>query len=560
MPTIFGIMLQQLHIENYVIIDQLLFTPQAHLNIITGETGAGKSILLGALGLVLGERADAGTLFNKEKKCVVEAYFDVRNHAPFAEALAVEEIDYEPECIIRREISATGKSRAFINDTPVTITVLQRLTSLLVDMHQQFGHLALKEDRFQMDVLDAIADNSVIIKTYQEGFLQYQKRKKQLESIYAEQRRREKERAYNIAVMEELEAANFKENELEDAANRLKQLSHSEQLLAVLEASQQSLSEGEMPLINELKKNIQQLQTIEKLLPDLSVQINRLNSIYEELKDVSGELQQLASNVSLDPETMNALQERLDVGYRLLKKHGLQETNELIALHQQMLSEAANEEQLTSSISQLQKECDAFETTLLEQAQQLSQNRHNSLPDFEVKMNELLGLVGMPNARYKVELQPTAELTQQGRDQVQFLFDANKSKTFTPLYKAASGGEMSRIMLCIKSLTAAAMQMPTLIFDEVDTGISGESAKQVSILLKNLSQYHQVLCITHLPQVAAKSDAHYYVYKETVGNRVTAQLRTLNDEEHLVAIAQMMDGENPSNAALQNAKELIQAL
>lgn len=560
MPTIFGIMLQQLHIENYVIIDQLLFTPKAHLNIITGETGAGKSILLGALGLVLGERADANTLFNKEKKCVVEAYFDVRNHSVFAEALAAEEIDYEPECIIRREIAATGKSRAFINDTPVTIAVLQRLTSLLVDMHQQFGHLALKEDRFQMDVLDAIADNSVIIKTYQEGFLQYQKRKKQLEAIYAEQRRREKERAYNMAVMDELEAANFKENELEEAAHRLKQLSHSEQLLAVLEASQQTLSEGEMPLINELKKHIQQLQNIEKLLPEISVQINRLNSIYEELKDVSGELQQLASHVSLDPETMNALQERLDVGYRLLKKHGLQETNELIALHQQLSSEAANEEQLTASIAQLQKECDAFETTLHEQAQQLSQNRHNRLPDFEAKMNELLGLVGMPNARFKVELQPTQELTQQGRDQVQFLFDANKSKTLTPLYKAASGGEMSRIMLCIKSLTAAAMQMPTLIFDEVDTGISGESAKQVSILLKNLSQYHQVLCITHLPQVAAKSDAHFYVFKETIGNRVTAQLRTLNDEEHLFAIAQMMDGENPSNAALQNAKELIQAL
>lgn len=551
-------MLQQLYIQNYVIIDELVFKPGAHLNIITGETGAGKSILLGALGLILGERADSATLRDKEKKCVVEAHFDVNKNAAFQQALAAEELDYETTCIIRREIAVNGKSRSFINDTPVNLSVLGKLTSLLVDLHQQFGHLALKEDHFQMEVLDAVAANQPLLKNYKEEFSAYRKLTKQIAEQKTLQLQAQKEADYKQFLFDELEQASFSENEIEEAEAQLRQLNHAERIITVLQQVRITLTESEQPLVNELRKTGQQLQSIGEVMNDVEPLYTRIHAAYEELKDVANELEALENTVSLDPEKLVQLQERIDLGYKLLKKHGLQTTHELMALHRQLADELQSNQSLTEHIADLEREKEDYFIQLTKTAKTLSQKRKKELPQLETQLNELLKLVGMPNAKLKIELTPLEQPDETGTDNVIFLLDANKSGSFSPVYKAASGGEMSRMMLCIKSLTAKAMALPTLIFDEVDTGISGEAAKQVGILLKELAAYHQVVCITHQPQVAAKADTHFYVYKDGIANEhLTAKIRSLNEEERIKSIAQMIDGEKPSDAAMKNARELV---
>lgn len=550
-------MLQQLYIRNYVIIDELVFEPELHLNVVTGETGAGKSIILGALGLILGERADANTLRDKEKKCIVEARFDVNDNEAFAAIMLQEGLDNEPSCIIRREIAVNGKSRTFVNDTPVTLTLLSKLTSLLVDLHQQFGHLALKEDNFQMQVVDAVANNSELLKGYKSDYTSYKKIEKEIAERKAQQLQAQKEADYKQFLFDELEQAAFSTDEIEHADAQLKLLSSSERVITTLQSVRNILLEGDTPIVNELKRTVQQLQTINDVMNETEVLQQRLNAAYEEIKDVANELESLENKVSIDPQAMVSLQERIDIGYKLLKKHGLQSTNELIELHNQLSGDLQNTQTLSDDIMQLEEEQEKLLSSLVKKAKQLSQNRVDTIPSFEKRLNELLKVVGMPNAKLTIELQPLPNPTEHGLDSINFLLDANKSGNFTPVYKAASGGEMSRIMLSIKSLTAKAMQLPTLIFDEVDTGISGEAAKQVGILLKDLAKYHQVICITHQPQVAAKADTHFYIYKdEKNAESITAKLRELNEEEHVFAIAQMIGGEKPSDVALKNAKEL----
>ncbi len=550
-------MLQQLYIRNYVIIDELVFEPELHLNVVTGETGAGKSIILGALGLILGERADANTLRDKEKKCIVEARFDVNDNEAFAAIMLQEGLDNEPSCIIRREIAVNGKSRTFVNDTPVTLTLLSKLTSLLVDLHQQFGHLALKEDNFQMQVVDAVANNSELLKGYKSDYTSYKKIEKEIAERKAQQLQAQKEADYKQFLFDELEQAAFSTDEIEHADAQLKLLSSSERVITTLQSVRNILLEGDTPIVNELKRTVQQLQTINDVMNETEVLQQRLNAAYEEIKDVANELESLENKVSIDPQAMVSLQERIDIGYKLLKKHGLQSTNELIELHNQLSGDLQNTQTLSDDIMQLEEEQEKLLSSLVKKAKQLSQNRVDTIPSFEKRLNELLKVVGMPNAKLAIELQPLPNPTEHGLDSINFLLDANKSGNFTPVYKAASGGEMSRIMLSIKSLTAKAMQLPTLIFDEVDTGISGEAAKQVGILLKDLAKYHQVICITHQPQVAAKADTHFYIYKdEKNAESITAKLRELNEEEHVFAIAQMIGGEKPSDVALKNAKEL----
>ena len=553
-------MLQKLVIKNYAIIDYLVVEPDIHLNTVTGETGAGKSIILGALSLILGDRADSSVLINKEEKCVVEGYFDVKDNENFKRAIKEEELDEDEQCIIRREISTSGKSRAFVNDTPVTLNVLNKLTSLLVDLHQQFGHLALEDDHFQMDVLDAVAQNGATIKKYTELYKQYKKIAQQLAESKQQQAQWQKEADYKQFLLDELVQISFKPGEIEHAEQQLKQMGHAERIIGVLESSRQVLEEGEQPLVNELKRIMQQLQGITDVMPDISSLQERLSSTYAELKDIAGELESLERNVSLDQGLMQELQERMDVGYKLLKKHALQSTDALLELQQQLEGELDATRNLHDTIDKLEKEQAAIYKQVLEEAKKLSAARNKIAPQITAKVNELLTLVGMPNARFNIELKEQQQPGAMGIDDVDFLLDANKSGKFQPIHKAASGGEMSRIMLCIKSLTAKAMHMPTLIFDEVDTGISGEAARQVAILLRNLSEYHQVICITHQPQVAAKGSRHFYVYKDEDNNaRITTKVRVLKQDERVLAIARMIGGEEPSDAALQNAKELVDA-
>lgn len=551
-------MLQRLTITNYAIIDHLVVEPQNGLNIVTGETGAGKSIILGALSLILGERADTSVLIKKEKKCIVEAAFDVKNNKDFAQKLLEEDIDNEPQCIIRREINVNGKSRAFVNDTPVRLNVLHKLTSLLVDLHQQFDHLALDDDHFQMDVLDAVAGNAKLRREYSNKYSHYTKLAAQLRKLKAKSSEQQKEADYKQYLLDELAEAALRENEIEDAAAELKKLEHAEHITNVLQESIYSLNEGELPILNQLKRALQQLEGIQQLLQGLEKVVDRINSTHIELKDIAEELEGLSGDVTIDDEQIQQLQDKLDVGYKLLKKHQVQTTNELLAIQSNLEGELEESVNLDNEINTLDKELAQASKELLSVAKELSAKRVSSLGGFSKEVNKLLGLVGMPNALFEVALTTLNEPNELGLDNVQFLLDANKSGKRLPVHKAASGGEMSRIMLCIKSLTAQAMHMPTLIFDEVDTGVSGEAAKQVGLLLKSLSDYHQVICITHQPQVAAKASYHMYVYKEAEDSgRITTRISILDKEEQIMAVAKMIGGEQPGDAALQNAKELV---
>ncbi len=553
-------MLQKLVIRNYAIIDNLEVKPDAHLNTITGETGAGKSIILGALSLILGARADTSVLINKEEKCVAEAHFDVADNKAFGQLLEQEDIDFEPVAIIRREISAAGKSRAFVNDTPVTLPVLTKLTSMLVDLQQQFGHLALENDSFQLDVIDAIAQSVQDREAYNIQYKEYRKLSASLADLQQQQLQWQKEADYNSFLLQELTEAGFKENEIEDAEKQLKQLLHAEKIINTLKAAQASLEEGELPMVNEAKRTTQSLQAITDVFTEASPLQERMNSVWLELKDIAAELSALQDKVSLDEELVSKLQERVDIGYKLLKKHGLQDTNALLALQNTLQHAMDDNSALTDKIAALEKEQQVLFAQLQKSGEALSVKRAKAMPAFIAQINELLALVGMPNALIDIQMKKFDTPALHGVDDIAFLLDANKSGQFLPVQKAASGGEMSRIMLCIKSLTAAAMQLPTLIFDEVDTGISGEAARQVGILLRKLASHHQIICITHQPQVAAKGTSHFYVFKdEGKDGRIKTQLKLLAQDERVDAIARMIGGEQPSKAAIDNAKELVEA-
>ncbi|MCB9064499.1 MAG: DNA repair protein RecN [Chitinophagales bacterium] len=551
-------MLQKLSINNYAIIDKLEVIPAEGLNIVTGETGAGKSIILGALSLILGDRADTSVLINKDEKCIVEAVFDVTDYAAFRQALKNADLDDDKLCIIRREINTSGKSRAFVNDTPVRLNELNELTSYLVDLHQQFDHLALDSSHFQMDVLDAVAGNAELRKEYGTEYNKYSKLTKELNELKSKKADWQKEADYKQFLLDELQEVALKNDELEESDKQLKKLSNAEHIIQVLQDAIHNLDQGEQPLVGSIKRIAQQLDEVGTMMDGVGPLASRVNSVYIELKDIVAELEGASGGVSVDEEQLQLMQERLDAGYKLLKKHGVQTTAELLAIQEQLEEELKDSLDLDDTINKKEKEQADIYKKLNEVAATLSQKRQKQALVFAKEVNKLLALVGMPNALFTVEFEKQETPNVMGMDEIQFYFDANNSGRPLPIHKAASGGEMSRIMLCIKSLTAKAMHLPTLIFDEVDTGISGEAAKQVGILLKGLAGYHQVICITHQPQVAAKADTHMFVYKEAdTSGSIKTRLRILSDEERVTAIAKMIGGEQPGDAAMQNAKELV---
>ena len=550
-------MLLQLSINNYAIIDRLSIEPDKHLNIVTGETGAGKSIILGALSLILGERADTSVLINKEAKSIVEASFDVRENQAFKIALKEAELDEEDYCIIRREINSAGKSRAFINDTPVTLSVLNKLTALLVDLHQQFDNHAIEDDLFQLSVVDVLAQNAIIKDQYQVVFKQFQQVVQELNAKKNQQAQWQKDADYKQFLYDELEQINFRPNEIEEAEIQLKQLNAAEKIISILQQARYVLDEGDMPLANEIRRQAQQLQSIADVFPEAHLLQERLNSIYVEAKDIASELENAEGKISLNPEQMARLEERMDAGIKLQKKHAVQSTNELIDIFESLGQELKATLNLHEEIEGLEKRKLELNESLQKTASQLSASRQKIAPVIAEQITTLLSEVGMPNAQFTISISHLAKPNVNGVDDISFQLDANKSGQFQPVYKAASGGEMSRIALCIKSLIARAIHLPTLIFDEVDTGISGEAARKVGALLKDLAQYHQVICITHQPQVAAKGSTHFYVYKEQgKEGKINTQIRVLDPEEKIVAIAKMIGGEQPSEAALNNGREL----
>ncbi len=547
-------MLQRLIIKNYAIIDHLEVDFSGNLNVITGETGAGKSILLGALSMILGERADPGVLFDKTGKCVIEGIFKVKK-SQVAAFFQQHELDLEDPLIIRREISAAGKSRAFVNDTPVNISQLSQLSGYLVDLHQQFDTLELGNADFQREVIDALAKPAAL-QVYHHLFLQYLQVQKKYKQLQDDRDQANKELDYNKFLLDELLEADFSPNEVEDLDNELQLLTHAEEIKNTLNRVFFQLKEDEQPILQQLKQLQSSIQHISSFHKDMPAVSERMLSAYLELQDIAGELDSINDQVHYDAQRIEQVNERMALGYRLFKKHGVQTTDELLAIKDTLTAKVDGVLNLDEQLAALEKEQAQLHEALMKDAAAITAERQEQVAPFEKKVNALLAQVGMPNARLKVDI-VQGELNPYGQDTIEFLFDANRSNQFAPVGKVASGGELSRLMLCIKSLVAQSVALPTLIFDEIDTGISGEAARQVGVILKDLAKAHQIICITHQPQIAGKADAHYFVYKDARAEKVTTSVRLLSMEERIDKIAQMLSGERPTAAALENAREMV---
>jgi len=550
-------MLTRLSIQNYAIITELDIDFSNNFNIITGETGAGKSIIVGALSLILGQRADGNSLLNRERKCIVEGTFTASSKDEYIQAFLKDyELDAHDELVVRREIAPSGKSRAFVNDTPVNLGQLNALCSSLVDLHQQFDTLELGESDFQRDVLDALGGNFPLLRTYRQAFDAAQVARRKLDDLKSQKAQFDKELDYHQFQFNELEEAGLKENELEDSEQELKMLTNAEGIKTALSKAYFELEESETPIIRQLKSLANGLQPFADMHTDIPGLLQRLQSAYIELQDLADETDRLSNQVTSDATAIERINDKLSVGYRLLKKHGVTTTNELLSIKKTLGEKLQAVLNIDDAIAAAETEVTQRLAKANELAGTISAARKKQIAPLENDVNKMLAQVGMPNARLKVDLQKAA-LNNTGCDEIEFLFDANKKGNFAPLRKVASGGELSRLMLCIKSLVATSMNMPTLIFDEIDTGISGEAAKQVGIIMKELSAARQVICITHQPQIAGRADAHYLVYKAVQGNAITTGVRQLSQDERIVAIAKMLSGEKPTAAALENAREMV---
>ncbi len=549
-------MLQRLHIQNYAIIDEIEINFSHNLNIITGETGAGKSILMGALSLILGERADTAALMFTDKKCFVEGTFAIDNKQEVKAFLQTHELENEGELVIRREILPSGKSRGFINDTPATLFQLKELASLLVDLHRQFDTLELGDSDFQREVIDALAKNEEALVLYQNVFREWQKGQRQLEELLQQKASFTKEFDFNNFLFKELDDASFKENELEELDAELQLLSNAEEIKTSLSKTYYTLREGEEPVvatIKQLANSLQHYQSFHAQLPSL---IQRLQSAQIELGDIADEVESINDAVHFDAKRIDWINERAALGYKLLKKHGLSVTAELLQLQSELEQKLQAVLNIDETIAAKEKQVSALFTKAMQGAKGLSEKRQKQTEPLSKEVTRLLTQVGMPNARLKVQITETP-LHIYGNNNIEFLFDANNSNRFEPLRKVASGGELSRLMLCIKSLVAQSIDLPTMIFDEIDTGISGEAAKQVGIIMKSLAGQRQVIAITHQPQIAGRADAHFFVYKQIKNNTIKTNIRLLSQEERITNIAQMLSGEKPTAAALENAREMV---
>jgi DNA repair protein RecN (Recombination protein N) len=549
-------MLKKLQILNYVIIDEIAIEFSRNLNVITGETGAGKSILMGALSLILGDRADTSVLLDRNKKCIIEGSFFMYNNHEIKSFMKENDLDAEDELMIRREIGANGKSRAFVNDTPVNLEQLRLLSSLMVDLHRQFDTLELGESNFQREVIDAFATHNNLVNEYNETFRQLISVRKELQFLVDKKSQFSKEYDYNKFLFDELEKENYKENELEELDTELQLLSNSENIKSILTKANYELKESEQPLVQQLKLLSNQLQTVSSFHPKLATVLERLQSAQIELQDIAGDIEQIDDEINYDAAKIEQINDRISTGYKLLKKHGVKTTNELIVIQNNLSEKLKSVLDLDENITAKESEVKKLLDSANKMAATISKNRHAQIKSLEEKVNGLLVQVGMPNARLKVQVQNIA-LNHFGMDAVEFLFDANKSNKFESLRKVSSGGELSRLMLSIKSLVAESVDLPTMIFDEIDTGISGEAAKQVGIILKKLSKKRQVVCITHQPQIAGKADAHYFVYKEIRDAAIKTSIKLLTHDERIITIAKMLSGEKPTAAALENAKEMV---
>ena len=549
-------MLKQLHISNYALIDELNVSFESGFNVITGETGAGKSILLGALGFALGDRADTNVLFDKDKKCVVEAEFELdgENLRPFFEA---NDLDFESECIFRRELNPQKKSRAFINDTPVALQTMKEMGSQLVDIHSQHDSLLLTDADFQLRLLDDIAQNGEVLAAYQTEYANYNALKRKLFELKETATKNTAENDYLKFQLDELDKAQLKEDEYADIEQTLGVMENSEEIKTLLVTANGLLDNSENAILGQLNELSSTLSRLQHLLPDTESLYERIDNLKVELKDIAYDLRRKEDNTQFDEEQLQNLQERYDLLSRLMMKHHLNDFEELITLRDGLKEKVNAFENIDEAIAKAEKELKENEKQLSSLAKALHDKRCQAAIAFSEKVTALVQQLAMPFAQFQVSVESQANFGSKGCDEIRFLFSANKGIAVDDLRRVASGGELSRLMLSIKSAISSYNYIPTLIFDEIDTGVSGEVAAKIGSIMRQMGNSLQLISITHLPQVASQAEHHYFIYKDNEGTRTQSHIRVLQHEERITEIAKMLSNDQVTPEALKAAEVLL---
>lgn len=549
-------MLARLYIKNYAIIDEVSLDFSDGLTIITGETGAGKSILLGALELILGKRADLKSLKKTDAKCIIEATFNIGKY-DLSDFFDSEDLDFSEQTIVRRELSPSGKSRAFINDTPAKLSTLQALCDSLIDMHRQFATQDINNVSFQLRMLDALADNSSSLKAYRLKFVSYSNKVKQLNLLKQQSASSDQALDFIKFQLNEFDEVNIQSGEMTQLEKERTTIENSESIKDAFEQAEQVLTTGEGNIVDQLQDLVNAFSPIANTNEEIKGIYTKLNSTLLELEDISSEMRKGGFEGALEEGRLVEINSRLDKIYRLLNKHQKQSEDDLLQFHQELKQQISGFDNLSHDIERLTTEIEDLAQKLTKEAQKLTKSRQKVIKPFVAEVHDTLSRMNMANAKLQINITPLTKLSNTGLDDIQFLFSTNPGSPFLPVKDVASGGELSRLTLAVKSKVADAIPLPTLVYDEIDTGISGGTAMQMGQILDNLSDNHQVIVITHTPQVAVKADKHLYVSKATDGKRTTTQIVSLKENERVTAIAKMLSGDPPSAAAIENAKQLL---
>ncbi|HEX5171242.1 MAG TPA: DNA repair protein RecN [Cyclobacteriaceae bacterium] len=548
-------MLRSITIKNYALIKQLEMSPSSGLSVITGETGAGKSIMLGALGLLMGNRADTKVLWDETEKCVTEGVFDIGDYK-LQKVFKHEDLDYDDQTVLRREISPNGKSRAFINDTPVTLDVMKRMGSLLMDIHSQHETLLLGNRQFQLNLIDAYAGNQTSVENYATCWQDFLRAKKAHETLTTQADSLRQEADYISFQLDELEKAELEENEQESLESNLKIMEHAEEIKSKLQQSLELLSRSDYATRSSLAEARAQFSSLASYGQVYAQLHSRIESLLIELDDVLNEIESTEESVEYDPARAETIQERLSTIYRLQKKHHASDIRQLLNIQEELQKKASLTANLDEALAKAKADLLQAETELNRSALALSATRKKVFAPLTKELVNLLKELAIPEAQLQIEHHAVAP-NATGTDDIEILFSANKGIAPRPLAQVASGGEFSRLMFCIKYVMAEKTAIPTLILDEIDSGISGEVAIKLGSLMKKMAKGHQLITITHLPQIAAKGDAHYYVFKDNSKDKTVSNIKLLNEEERIREIAQMIGGSKPSAVTVQGAKELL---
>ena len=553
-------MLNSLYIQNYVLIDNLDIRFDQGFSVITGETGAGKSIILGALSLVLGQRADGKSIKNDADKCIIEATFDISNYKlePFFQ---LHDLDYDAEsCIMRRELYRSGKSRAFINDSPVSLTLMKELGHQLIDIHSQHQNLLLGDSRFQLNVVDVMAENEILLILYRKAYRQYQSLKREQKELIEKASQSKQEEDYIRFQLEQLLDARLQSDEQSELEQELETLSHAEEIKSGLYRIENLLDGESASAVGLLKESLSISESLERYLPKAQEMTERLRSAYLDINDLAGEISGIKEDIEFNPDRMDWVNDRLNTLYSLQQKHRVTSVDALLEIQEKYEQQLQTIDSFDERLDELNKQIVLAHDELMQQAMVLSEQRAITAKAIAEQLVKLIAPLGMPNTRFEIEMLRKPEFDNDGIDDIQFMFSANKSAPLQPVAQTASGGEISRLMLCIKAMIAGFTALPAIIFDEVDTGVSGDIADKMGDIMQELGSKMQVFAITHLPQIAAKGKAHYFVYKEDTHERTLTRIKALSADERIREIARMLSGASLKDAAIANAKDLLKAV